>query len=208
MSKTFGKHPSKQLQNIFINRPYQIQTPEKAKVIFLSLDANWDIDIEKDSNYFNETLRYLSDGVKYWETEKIHTPMLKGYNNGDGTRYHKQFMKLGLNSENAKNICFIELLNVCTYGSSTRSENRKEYENLLFCDNNKKHLQRIKQLAEDKNKLIIVVGSKSTKKYIKKLKLFDLSNENIMVINHFSSAVTDEYLYNLGNTIRTFLNKS
>lgn len=208
MYKTFGKHPSEQLQNMFMTHPYQIQTPEKAKVIFLSLDANWDINIENDSVYFNETLRYLSDGVKYWETEKIHTPMLKDNYNGDGTRYHKQFKKLGLTSENAKDICFMELLNVCTYGSSTKSENKSEYKKLLLCDNNKNHLQRIKQLAEDKDKLIIVVGSTSTEEYIRKLKLFDLSAENIMVVNHFSSSVTNEYLENLGKTIRKFLNKS
>lgn len=208
MNKTFGKHPSEQLQNMFMTHPYQIQTPEKAKVIFLSLDANWDINIENDSDYFNETLRYLSDGVRYWETEKIHTPMLKDNYNGDGTRYHKQFIKLGLTSENAKDICFMELLNVCTYGSSTKPENKSEYKKLLLCDNNKNHLKRIKQLAEDKDKLIIVVGSTSTEEYIRKLKLFDLTAENIMVVNHFSSSVTNEYLDNLGKTIRKFLNKS
>ena len=133
--------------------------------------------------------------------------MLKAYYNGDGKRYHKQFMKLGLSSENAKDVCFMELLNVCTYGSSTKPENKGEYKKLLLCDDNKKHLQRIKQLAEDRNKLIIVVGSTSTEEYIRKLKLFDLSAENIMVVNHFSSSVTNEYLYNLGNKIRTFLNK-
>ncbi len=207
MNKTFGKHPSEQLQNIFINRPYQIQIPEKAKVIFLSLDANWDIDIEKDSNYLNETLRYLSDGVKYWETEKIHTPMLKSYYNGDGKRYHKQFMKLGLSSENAKDICFMELLNVCTYGNSTSKEGKKEYLEILLSDENKEHLKRISKLANDKSKLIVIVGS-ATKRIINKLKLFNLSNENVIVCKHFSAAITDEYLYNLGNTIKTVLNKS
>ena len=207
MNKTFGKHPSEQLQKLFMDHPYQIQAPEEAKVIFLSLDANWDINIEKDSNYFNETLRYLSDGVKYWETEKIHTPMLKDNYNGDGKRYHKQFTKLGLTSENAKDICFMELLNVCTYGSSTSKEGKKEYLGLLLSDENKEHLKRISNLINDRNKLIVIVGS-DTKDYITKLKLFNIHDENIIVGKHFSAAITDEYLCNLGNTIRAFLNKS
>lgn len=206
MYKTFGKHPSEQLQNMFMSHPYQIQTPEKAKVIFLSLDANWDINIENDSVYFNETLRYLSDGVKYWETEKIHTPLLKDNYNGDGTRYHKQFKKLGLTSENAKDICFMELLNVCTFGSSTTPEGKIEYAKLLQSAENQSHLKRIALLANDKNKLIVLVGAK-TKEYIQKLKLFNINSDNIIVCTHFSAPISDEYLHNLGTIVSEFLLK-
>lgn len=204
MNKTFGIHPSEKLQSIYEKHPYQIQCPEQAKIIFLSLDANFDINIERNSSYFDETLRYLSDGVKYWENEKIHTPMRKYYYKGNGKRYHEQFAKLGLTSNIAKDICFLELLNICTYGSSTTPEGKKEYLELLQREENKIHLKRIANLAKDKKKLIVIVGF-NTKKYILKLNLFDITAENIIICNHFSSAITDDYLYKLGNIIHTFL---
>jgi hypothetical protein len=43
----FGKNPSQRLQEAFSERPFQIQEPEKAKIIFLGLDANWDENIEQ-----------------------------------------------------------------------------------------------------------------------------------------------------------------
>lgn len=206
MYKTFGKHPSDKLQKIFTERPFQIQIPEKAKVIFLSLDANFDINIENNISYFNETLSYLSDGVKYWETEKIHTPMRRHYYKGNGKRYHEQFSKLGFTSKNAKDICFMELLNVCTFGSSTTPEGKIEYAKLLLSAENQSHLKRIALLANDKNKLIVLVGAK-TKEYIQKLKLFNINSDNIIVCTHFSAPISDEYLHNLGTIVSDFLLK-
>lgn len=202
MSETFGKHPSKKLQEIFQQRPFQIQEPEKAKVIFLSLDANFDENIEDNSSYFNETLRYLSDGVKYWESENAHTPMMKAYYHGGGKTYHRNFAKLGLTANNAKDICFMELLNVCTFGNSTKC--RKEYNELLKLAEKEKHLERISNLAKDKTKLVVIVGAK-TKEYIQKKDLFNLNADNIIQCKHFSDAISNEYLYNLGKTIKEYL---
>ncbi len=137
----FGIHPSEKLQKLYIEKPYQIQEPEKAKIIFLGRDANWDINIETHS-MFSEFEEYLKDGVKYWQTHGYHTPMLKQKYKGAGKRYHEKFSTIGFTKDNAKDICFLELLGIPTYGKSSGS---KEYEKMLLDDSNKNHLTRIKK---------------------------------------------------------------
>jgi len=153
MCNEFREHPSKELQDLFRCRPFQIQEPEKAKIIFLSLDANWDPKIkDKQPEYFKDTLEYLEDGVKYWKSRKglyyprllryteggydwiddgeyvVHTPMLRYTREevGDGRQYHERFSKLGFSPEWADKICFMELLNICTCGNS-QGENRGRF---------------------------------------------------------------------------------
>jgi hypothetical protein len=191
----------KKLQQIFSQRPFQIQEPEKAKIIFLGLDANSDKDIEKDECFFKEILEYLEDGVKYWKLNGYHTPMLKPDYKGNGRRYHKQFRKLGFSSNNADDICFLELLKYCTYGSSTKN-NKLFIERL--CDNeNKEHLDRIKRLFEIKN---IICISKSVKRIIDKMKLFDTDNDKIIIHTHFSGAVTNKDLDDLAKRLLEYIN--
>jgi len=108
--KEFGIHPiDGELQKAFSKRPFQIQEPKNAKIIFLSLDANWDKDIEiKQREYFKDTLDYLADGVKYWklgekcgekdgkEVRKhviIDTRILKYTKDGGGRIYETEMKK-------------------------------------------------------------------------------------------------------------------
>ena len=198
----FGKHPSEEIQKIFSQRPFQIQEPEKAKVIFLGLDANIDKDIEQNKPFFNEFIEYLRYGVKYWENKGFHTPMLVPYLNykGNGVRYHKQFCKLEFSPKHAEDICFLELLNFCTYGKT--SKNKKLFMEMLNDNVNKDHLDRIKNLYKMENRICI---SKGVKRIIDKLKLFDTNNKKIEVHTHFSGRIKDEDLRKLGLRLRKYL---
>jgi hypothetical protein len=196
----FGKHPSKKLQQIFSQRPFQIQEPEKAKIIFLGRYANWDINIEENKCFFKENLEYLRDGVKYWKDNGCHTPMLKPCYEGDGKKYHKQFCKLGFSSENADDICFFELLKYCTYGIA--SKNEKLFMKMLYSDENKDHLNRIKNFSKMENRICIPKGLKPI---IKKLELFDTNNEKIIIHTDFSNAVSNKELYDLGEKLLEFI---
>ena len=193
----FGKHLSNELQKLFSERPFQIQEPEKAKIIFLGLDANIDENIEKNEMLFNEFLKYFQDGVKYWKENDLHTPMLKSIYNGAGKKYHENFCKLGFTKDNAENICFIELLNVCTYGNT--SKNSKLFKELLNRKDNFIHLNRIKNLV-DIGKIICI--PQGVKTYIDRLKLFDTNNKKIIVHTHFSDAITNKELVELGEKLR------
>jgi len=185
----FGKHPSKKLQQVFSQNPYQIQKPEKAKIIFLGLDANYEKDIEQNQPYFKETLKYLENGVEYWKSNGFHTPMLnENFNVKDGKRYHKQFRKLGFSPADANKICFLELLNICTYGSSTK--NKRMFREMLKSPENKAHLERIRNIFNLDN---IICISKGVKRIIENEKLcFNLKRKNIIIHTHFSGAISNE----------------
>jgi len=113
----FGIHPSETLHRLYQNKPWQGQDPEQAKILFLSLDANWDYDIEQ-SPVFPQVQEYLQDGVLFWEKYGIHHPMLLNGYHGSGKKFHLSFTRLGLAPENAKHISFIELFGKPTYGGS------------------------------------------------------------------------------------------
>jgi len=204
----FGKHPSKKLQEVFKRRPYQIQCPEKAKIIFLGLDANWNKEIKTE--FFKETRNYLEDGVKYWKDNGIHTPMLKeiykwdgkrylkNTYKGGGKRYHTQFCKLGFLPKDAEKICFLELLNVCTYGSSTK--NMKKFRELL----NENHLNWIRKIFELDNFICI---SKTAKEIINELGGFNRT-KNIKVHYHFSyRKITDKDIEDIRLELWKYLGK-
>jgi hypothetical protein len=197
----FGKHPSKKLQQIFSQRPFQLQEPEKAKIIFLGLDANLDKNIEKCDSFFNDFLEYLNDGVTYWKSNGCHTPMLKSTYTGAGKRFHKQFCKLKFTPNNAGDICFIELLNYCTYGKST-GKNKKSFMEMLLNNENKYHLERIKRLSKIENLICIPKGVKTI---IDKLQLFDTNSKKIVVHTHFSGAISNKELCDLGKKLREYL---
>ncbi|MBO7486549.1 MAG: hypothetical protein J6T84_10870 [Spirochaetaceae bacterium] len=200
----FGKHPSEQLQAIFSERPFQIQEPEKARIIFLGLDANYAEDLEQDHKLFQEFLGYMKDGVHYWKTEGIHTPMLKDYYRGGGKTYHRNFKKLGFTSDNAQDICFLELLNICTYGNSTTPNGQSIFRSFLNSFENQSHLERITALANDKNKQIYLCGGK-TAKLVNDLRLFNTNAKNVFAGMHFSAAVSNDYLQTVGQALKNFL---
>lgn len=61
----FQKHTSKKLVALFNNKPFQGQSPEKARVIFLSSDANYSPEISNNT-FFEKILEYQKDGVVFW----------------------------------------------------------------------------------------------------------------------------------------------
>jgi hypothetical protein len=197
----FGIHPSDKLQEIFSKRPFQIQEPEKAKIIFLGLDANLNYDIEEnEKTFFQEMLEYFTDGVKYWKENGIHTPMLKPCYTGNGKRYHNQFCKLGFTTENAKDICFIELMKYCTYGNS--SKNKNLFKEMLLDNENKNHLDRIRNLFE-MEKLICIPHGVET--FINELALFNVNNKKIIVHTHFSDSIANNELFALGKILKKYI---
>ena len=205
MLDAFGKHTSQKLQEVFSQRPFQIQEPEKAKIIFLGLDANFDKNLETDKELFQEFLDYLEDGVGYWNKHGFHTPMLsKLYKSRAGKSYHQKFEMLGLTSKDAQDICFLELLNVCTFGKMSDDDN--EYKKLLNAESNKSHLNRISRLVKDQSKQIYICGTKVVE-CIEKFQLFDITAPNVFVGKHFSdwSRCSPEYLKHVGKSIRIFL---
>jgi len=201
-SNEFGKHPSNKLQQIFSQKPFQIQEPEKAKIIFLGLDANLDFDIEQNKLFFNEMIDYFRDGVKYWKLNGIHTPMLKEIYKGNGKRYHKQFCKLGFSSNNAEDICFLELLNICTYGSSKGKGNSKMFMNMLNTPENKNHLNRVRNIFEMDN---IICISKGVKKIIDKIGI-NSNRKNVIEHIHFSGSISNTQINDIRIKLWKYIN--
>lgn len=132
----YKQHPSEELNRLYKQKPYQGQNPEFAQIIFLGLDANFTEDIENDMERFSQVREYLDDGVKFWETNKVHHPFIFQKYYKDGVRYHRNFAKLNLNATYAKNISFMELLDIPTVGNT--GSNRKEFYNLLNIDSDAK----------------------------------------------------------------------
>jgi hypothetical protein len=197
----FEPHPSEELQRLYRKRTFQMQIPEKARIIFLGRDANWDKDIDQNECFFNEVKKYLKDGVKYWQKKYIHSPMLIPCYKGEGKRYHTQFCKLEFTYKNAEDICFLELLNYCTCGTS--SKNDKIFKEKVSANANKKQRDKIIDLSKKKNiKICIPDGVISI---IDELGLFPTNGKNIITHKHFSDAISDEDLQNLKNELHKFL---
>jgi hypothetical protein len=146
----FQQHRSPELVALFKSRPYQGQDPKKASVLFLSSDANYSPKIT-GHNFFEYILRYHNNSVAFWKCYKCHHPFLLPcypFNKTkDGVPFHRNFSKLGLGPEHAKHISFVELLNIPTQGSKSKSinsfyqlldlEHLKDIESLLFEGNHK-----------------------------------------------------------------------
>ena len=130
-------HPNKYLNKLFAIRPYQGVAPEEAKYLFVGLDANYDKEIEQ-SEVFPQVIEYLQDGVAFWEKYGVHHPFLLPAYRGDGKFFHRSFARIGLTKKYAKDVCFIELVDVPTYGKSS----------LEVDDLNINHLARIKRALE------------------------------------------------------------
>lgn len=229
MSDIFGVHPSKKLSAAYQKKYWQVQDPHNAQIIFLGLDANWDINIEANTDIFQEILEYLEDGVAYWKQKGYHHPFLSpNYGKRDGYTYHARFLKTGITSEYADDISFVELLSIPTYGMSSGSS--RLFDSLLD-ENYLRELNGI--IFNQKPKIVFMPKSVYEKinKVKSKLKipsLFDFktklnSGENysnkimnihssdnafIFVHTHFSNAISDNHLKNIGYVMRTFLGHS
>ena len=136
----FNKHPSIQLVELFKKKPYQGQSPHQAKVIFLSSDANYSEEISNHS-FFKLILEYHEDGITFWKKYGIHHPFLHATypfkKNKGGVPFHKRFTSIGLTSDYAEYVCFLELLDIPTIGSM--SKDKKLFLNLI----NISHLKQI-----------------------------------------------------------------
>ena len=113
----YYSHLSPVLQNAFIKKPYQGAKPEEAEFLFINLDANYSENIEH-LPVFPQILEYHEDGIKFWKNNNIHHPFLLPSYTGSGKKFHKNFCKIGFNSNHAPLVSFIELLHVPTYERS------------------------------------------------------------------------------------------
>lgn len=109
-------HPSLRLQQLFQAKPYQGARPEDAEFIFIGLDANYAPNLER-MPLFHQVEEYHEDGVAFWQRYHKHHPFLLGDYQGDGRWYHYNFAKIDLQPQDARRICFIEMLHVPTCGT-------------------------------------------------------------------------------------------
>lgn len=113
----YTRHPSKILNDLFAEKPYQGVPPEDAKFLFIGLDANYSPTIDREP-IFQKVCEYHSDGAAFWKKHKVHHPFLLPQYKGDGRKYHLNFAKIGFTAEHADHVSFAELLHVPTVGSS------------------------------------------------------------------------------------------
>jgi hypothetical protein len=111
----YSSHPSKRLNDLFENKPFQGQEPERAKILFIGLDANYASNIES-CEIFEKIQEYHSDGVAFWQMHGVHHPFLLPEYSGDGRKYHRNFARIGFTPNDAELISFVELLHVPTVG--------------------------------------------------------------------------------------------
>lgn len=130
----YTEHQSKVLVETFVRKPYQGVAPDRAKILFIGLDANYANDIEQES-VFRKILEYHEDGVSFWKKYRVHHPFLLPEYAGSGRLYHKNFACIGLTESHADLISFTELLHVPT----------TERNILKVSDLNTEHLSRINE---------------------------------------------------------------
>lgn len=137
-----------------------------ASVIILGNDANYSEEIS-NTEFFDYILEYQKDGVAFWKKYGIHHPFLhQQYPHGIsklGMKYHKVFASLGISSENADSISFVELLDVATTGVSGTSPKA------LYALVNENHLAYLKQVFLSAHPKIVVF-SNGFKLYLKSIK--------------------------------------
>ncbi|MFC3110796.1 hypothetical protein ACFQAT_11570 [Undibacterium arcticum] len=115
-------HPSPELNALFAHKPYQGAAPERARFLFIGLDANYDAEIETKP-IFSKVREYHDDGVAFWRKHGVHHPFLLPEYSGDGRRYHQSFSRIGFGPEHADLVSFIELLHVPTVGRNILAAN-------------------------------------------------------------------------------------
>jgi len=139
----FQKHTSSEMVELFNKKPFQGQSPEIAKIVFLSSDANYSPKIS-DHNFFNYILEYQKDGIAFWKKYGCHHPfLLPNYpfdKRKDGCKFHLNFSRIGLTAKHAEYISFLELLDIPTIGN--KSQNKELFYNLV----NQSHLEYIEKL--------------------------------------------------------------
>lgn len=208
---------------LFNQKPFQGQYPEKAMIIFLSSDANYSPEISKYP-FFKYILEYQKDGINFWKKYGCHHPfMLPEYpfnKNIAGVPFHRNFSKIGLGHEHAEHISFLELLDIPTIGN--KSQNQKLFYNLI----SQPHLEYIEKLMLGGGDKLFFVSNgvlKDIMKLKKKYPVFawldlkpgknqqnskTINGNKIKKIYHFSSAqihgqineissIIDDWIYSI-----------
>ena len=165
----FRKHTSPEMVGLFNKKPYQGQSPENAKVVFLSSDANYSPEISNHI-FFSYILEYQKDGIVFGEKYGCHHPfLLPNYpfnKNMAGVPFHRNFSKIGLRSEHAKHISFLELLDIPTIGN--KSENKKLFYELV----SQSHLEYIESLMLGGGNKLFFVSNGVLKDIVKLKKIY------------------------------------
>ena len=218
----YGMHPSQELLKCFRERPYQGQLPEKAKVLILGNDANYDLNISTHL-FFRYIVEYHKDSVAFWKKYATHHPfLLPDYpfsRNQGGVPYHAKFRKLGFDDTFSEYISFIELLNLPTTGNT--GSNTEEFFNLM----DKNHLLWIDDLIFDRNQKFVLINQTLAKRINQIMKRFGAPKRLASVVcdmklfekkvcpngsviyngYSFSAAISDAYLKNLALEMRSFI---
>lgn len=215
----YGRHPSESLQSIFQGQdfPHQGQRPHKAKVIVVGLDANYSPELAQHRDFFQHILEYHQDGVEFWKKYEVHHPfMLASYPLKKGTGgvpYHRKFQSLGLPSKYSEAVSFIELLPSPTTGSTEPDAFWSMFD--------ERHAHKIDDLIQRGERRLVLLSSTLFSRYMKTAKRrygvftwlpksFSLGNMKsigetiIFGAPHFSGAITNLQLKELGNQIRVF----
>ena len=150
---TFGRHPSKRLNDLYLIKNYQGANPIDAKVIFVGRDPNWAADID-ERKMFESVVEYLTDGIAFWEKHNIHHPFLLSGYKGDGRKYHRNFSRMNLDSSVANKISFVELIGFPTTGMA--GSNSTLFKQYLFSDANRENLRLLNKVLNDPNKIIFI----------------------------------------------------
>jgi len=208
---------------LFNRKPFQGQLPEKAKIIFLSSDANYSPEIS-NHGFFARILEYQKDGVAFWEKHGCHHPfLLEDYpfnRNMAGVPFHRNFKKLGLGPEFAEHISFLELLDIPTIGN--KSQNRNLFYDLI----SESHLKYIESLMLGGGGKLFFVSKgvlRDILKLKKKYRLFEwrdfeigngkhysksINGNHIQEIYHFSASQIHGQVEEISRTINDWLNKN
>jgi hypothetical protein len=129
----FQQHPSRILNQAFSDRPYQGVEPDRAEFLFVGLDANYSVDLER-LEVFRDVLDYHEDGATFWRTHGVHHPFLLPNYRGDGQRYHRNFARIGFTPAHADRVSFVELLHVPTVGRSQLTPQDLDHSHLQKLD--------------------------------------------------------------------------
>jgi hypothetical protein len=218
----YGVHPSKELMQLFCDKPYQGQNPENAKVLIVGNDANYSPEISNHA-FFNKILDYHADGVSFWkETGKHHPFLLDEYplhRGKGGVTYHRNFSKMMFGAEDAEHFSFVELLNIPTIGNTGSDKD------LFFELIDKQHLEWLESLILEGEKKFVIINQTLAKSIRIIHKRFNVMGEltsvldkakvpsvvldtsNVVLYNgySFSYTVTNDYLNELSTQVRAFL---
>lgn len=219
---TYQKHPSERLQRLFSDQefPHQGQDQRLAKVIFIGQDANYPTDLSDGHPFFERIIEYHQDSVAFWQKHGVHHPFLLAEypfkKNTGGVPYHRKFGSMGLTTDYAQHISFIELLDVATIGSTDPR--------LFWRIFNTGHAERIDQIVTDGSNRLVIINSTLMQKYMMKARknfgafrwlpdrfklgqIALIGNTAIYGARHFSSSVSNEELTELGYVVRDFCDR-